>query len=85
MLVKNFQSAEQTRTEFKSALQARQMNGHLKNIIAKESEQERTTYYTQKLEATYARIERLEEKEKNMMNNLQTTMKEHNMLQVSEK
>lgn len=61
------------------------MNTHLKEIIAKENEAERTTYYSQQLEATYARIERLEEREKVMMNTLQTTMKEHNMIQRHEK
>lgn len=31
------------------------------------------------------RIDKLEEKEKKMLNDLQTTMKEHNMLMVREK
>lgn len=79
-LVKNYQQAEALRVEKKTVQQNRQMNLHLKEIIAKGNEQERTVFYTQQLEATYVRIEQLEEKERQMLHNLQTTMKEHSNL-----
>lgn len=61
------------------------MNTYLREIINKENEEQKVTYYQEQLEATYGRIDRLEEKEKVMLNTLQTTMKEHSMLAVSEK
>ncbi len=40
------------------------MNSHLKELITKENSEKKTTFYTEKLEETYRRIENLEQKEK---------------------
>jgi hypothetical protein len=36
------------------------MNSHLKELITKENSEKKTNFYTEKLEATYRRIESLE-------------------------
>ena len=61
------------------------MNQHLKEIISKDNQEQKTNYFQDQLEATYARIERLEQRETNMMHSLQTTMKEHGTLMKHEK
>jgi len=43
------------------------MNSYLREILNKDNEEQRTKYYQQLLEETYARIDRLEKKEQNML------------------
>ena len=85
VLAKNFQQAEALRAEKKTALQSRQMNSYLREILNKDNEEQKTKYYQQQLEETYARIDRLEKKEQNMLQSLQVTMKEHQSLVQHEK
>ena len=39
------------------------MNTYLREIISKENEEQKTKYYQEQLEATYLRIDNLEQKE----------------------
>ena len=73
------------RGEKKSAIQARQFNRHLKELMTREQAEQKTSYYTEQLEETYRRIELLEQKEKQHLSELQHTMKEHNTLVAHEK
>lgn len=61
------------------------MNSYLREIINKDNEEQKTKYYQDQLEQTYARIDKLEQKEQKMLNDLQTTMKEHQILMQHEK
>lgn len=48
--------------------------------MSKENDEKKVQYYEEALNQTYARIERLETREKHMLQSLQTTMKEHGLL-----
>ncbi len=43
------------------------MYSYLREILNKDNEEQKTKYYQQQLEETYARIDRLEKKEQNML------------------
>ena len=61
------------------------MNQHLKEIVSKEHQEQKSLYYQEQLEAVYSRIENLEVREQAMMKSLQNTMQQHNSIQQQEK
>ena len=69
-MIKRFQQAEKLRNQRQAALQARKIHQQLKSMAGRENLEKRNSFYNQELESTYLRIEKLEQKEKKMLESL---------------
>ena len=80
IIVKNFQQAENIRTDAKALKQAKFFHKQLKQLTNKEQKDDKVYEYTSQLADMNNRIEDLERSETHMLENLQKSINEHNRL-----